>query len=241
MKMKKYIALVLALIMALSLAACGGKADGSNAPQQSSSSNSAGNSSTAAPAENNTPAPSEPIQQSSSGEIAPAKDGTLTVSKADIAIVVNGTSVPMPYGLKDLEAAGVPADADRDGIQLNAGDFFSANLYLDENEDYLIIPAYYNGGDSAISIMDTEAEEIMMTTYADEPQDQGVSILGIVFGMPRSEVKSLLGEPSYDNGDYVEWHIEVPDIAYEGTLFMYFTEDSDSAGVSQVDLTVFSK
>ena len=239
--MKKYTALILTLIMALSLAACGGKTDGSNAPQQSSSSDPAGNNSSAAPAESNAPAPSEPIQQSSSGEIAPAKDGTLTIRSADIAVVVNGNSVAMPYHLKDLEAAGVPADASRSEIKLGAGDFFSANLYLDENEDYLLIPAYYNGGDSAISITDAEAEEITMTTYADEPQDQGVSILGIVFGMPRSEVKSVLGEPSYNDGDYVEWHIEVPDIAYEGTLSMYFTEDSDSAGVSQVNLTVIPK
>ena len=65
--------------------------------------------------------------------------------------------------------------------------------------------------------------------------------LGVSFGMARSEVKALLGEPAYDNGSYYEWHVEVPDIAYEGTLSMYFTEDADTAGVSQVDLTVFEK
>lgn len=237
--MKKYIMLILAAVMALSLTACGGKTDDSNSPQQSSSSNSVENNSSAAPDKNNTPAPSAPIQQSSSGKIAPAKDGTLTISSADIAVVVNGNSVAMPYHLKDLEAAGVPADASRSEIELGAGDFFSANLYLDENEDYLLIPAYYNGGDSAIGIMEAEAEEITMTTYADTPQDQGVSILGVVFGMPRSDVKELLGEPADDSGDYAEWNVKVPEIAYGGTLSMYFTEDSDSAGVSQVSLTVF--
>ncbi|MBE7009047.1 MAG: hypothetical protein E7422_07935 [Ruminococcaceae bacterium] len=243
--MKKYFAMLLAAIMLLALAGCGGKTDEGTASQQTAP---AASSSAAAPAASSEPAPAAsaestpaPAEQSASGGIAPASNGTLTVSKADIAVVVNGTSVPMPYSLKALESAGVPADADRDGIQLNAGDFFSANLYLDENEDYLLIPAYYNGGDSAVSIMDAEAEEITMTTYADAPQDQGVSIFGVSFGMSRSEVKALLGEPSNDSGDYVEWHIEVPDIAYEGTLSMYFTEDSDSAGVSQVDLTVFSK
>ena len=230
--MKKIITLILAAAMALSLAACGGKTDGGAAPQQAPASSAA---------ESSAPAPSEPAQQSAPGGLAPATDGTLTVGKADVAIVVNGTLVPMPYQLKALEAAGVPADADRDAITLNAGDFFSANLYLDANEDYLLIPAYYNGGDAAVGIMDAEAEEITMSTYADTPEDQGVSIFGVTFGMPRSEVKALLGEPSYDDGSYLEWHVEVPDIAYEGTLSMYFTADADDAGVSQVDLTVFEK
>ncbi len=237
--MKKIITLILAAALVLSLAACGGKSDGGAAPQQAPASNAAESNSPAAPAESS--APSEPAQQSAPGGLAPAADGTLTVGKADVAIVVNGTSVPMPYQLKALEAAGVPADADRDAITLNAGDFFSANLYLDANEDYLLIPAYYNGGDAAVGIMDAEAEEITMSTYADAPEDQGVSIFGVTFGMPRSEVKALLGEPSYDEGSYLEWHVEVPDIAYEGTLSMYFTADADDAGVSQVDLTVFEK
>ena len=234
--MKKVFALFLAAAMLLTLAACGGKTDGgADAPQ----------SATASPTENNTPAETPaaetPAQETDSGKIAPAKDGTLTLSAASVAVTVNGTAVPMPYNLKALESAGVPADADRDGIQLGAGDFFSANLYLDENEDYVLIPAYYNGGDSAVSITEAEAEEITMSTYADAPVDQGVAILGVSFGMARSEVKALLGEPAYDDGSYYEWHVEVPDIAYEGTLSMYFTEDADTAGVSQMDLTVFEK
>ena len=59
--------------------------------------------------------------------------------------------------------------------------------------------------------------------------------------MPRSEVKALLGEPSYAEGDYLEWQIEIPEMAYEGSLSMYFTADADDAGVSQVDLTVIPK
>jgi predicted small lipoprotein YifL len=239
--MKKMFAIMIAAVMLLALAACGESTSGSNAPQQNTTSNPVESSSPATPAANNTPVPSEPVQQTAAGGIAPATDGTLTISAADIAIVVNGTSVPMPYNLKALEAAGVPADESRSEIELGAGDFFSANLYLDENEDYLLIPAYYNGGDNSISITEAEAEEITMTTYADELKDQGVSIFGVSFGMPRSEVKALIGEPDYDSGDYCEWHIEVSDIAYEGTLSMYFTEDADDAGVSQVDLTVFEK
>ena len=239
--MKKYIVLILAAVMVLSLAACGGKTGGGSTPQQEQGSNTAEDDSASAPAENDAPAPQAPAQPSASDRIAPAEDGTLTLSRADIAVVVNGTTVPMPYKLRELEAAGVPSDASRSDIELSAGDFFSANLYLDDNEDYLLIPAYYNDGDSSVGIAEAEAEEIMMTTYSDEPEDQGVSILGVFFGMPRSEVKDLLGGPSYDEGDYLEWHIEVPDISYEGTLSMYFTEDADSAGVSQVDLSVFPK
>ncbi len=239
--MKKIIAMILAVLMLLALTACGGNTEGGTAPANSASGSAENNGAAAAPAESSEPAASEPEQESSSGGIAPATDGTLTIGKADIAVMINGKSVPMPYKLKELEAAGVPADEARDGTELNPGDFLSASLYLDENEDYLLIPAYYNGGSSAISIMDAEAEEITMTTYSDEPKDQGVSVLGIAFGLPRSEVKAMLGNPIYDAGDYLEWHVDVPELNYEGTLSMYFTEDSDSAGVSQLDLTVFPK
>ena len=228
--MKKILALILAVIMVLSLAACGEKPQSSTAPQEEPAS-----------AESSEGSAETPEQPTVSGGFAPATDGTITISKADVAIVINGTAVLMPYKLADLEAAGVPADESRSSIELGAGDIFSANLYLDENEDYLLIPAYYNGGDSSISIMDAEAEEITMTTYSDTPEDQGVSLLGVSFGMPRSEVVSLLGTPTYETGDYYEWHVEVPDMAYEGTVFMYFTEDADDAGVSQIDLTVFEK
>ena len=247
--MKRFIAIILAAVLVLAFAGCGDKTGGTNttpqnsapqnsAPQNSAPQNSAQPANTANSAGNTANTPS---QQTPSGGIAAAKDGTLTVSKADIAIVVKGTSVPMPYSLKALEAAGVPADASRSEIKLKAGDFFSANLYLDEKEDYLVIPAYYNGGSSEISITEAQAEEIMITTYADEPKDQGVSIFGVSFGMAKSDVKALLGEPSSDDGDYLEWHVEIPDMKYEGTLSMYFTGNSDSAGASQVDLTVFAK
>lgn len=238
--MKKFIAIALTFVLMLSLAACGGGGTPAS-PQANTATNppAAGNTNTAAPANTSTPDPAPQPQGGSSG--IKAEGGTITASANDIAVVINGNSVAMPYNIQDLEAAGVPKDESRNDIKLGAGDFFSANLYLDENEDYLLIPAYYNGGDSEISITKAKAEEIMMTTYADEPKDQGVSIFGVTFGMPRSEVKTLLGEPTSDDGDYDEWHVEVPDLKYEGTLSMYFTKDADDAGVSQVDLTVFAK
>ena len=241
LKMKRLFALILAAVMVFAFAACGEKTEGNNVQQQNTASGSAGSDSTAAPAAENAPSAAEPQQADAPGGISPAKDGTLTISKADVAVVVNGTSVPVPYNLKELEAAGVPADESRSEIKLGAGDFFSLNMYLDENEDYLLIPAYYNGGDSPISVYEAEAEEVTLTTYADNPADQGVSILGVSLGMARKDVKELLGEPDYDAGDYMEWHIEVPEMAYAGTLSMYVTSDDDEAGVSQVDLTVFAK
>ena len=237
--MKRMTALVLAVMLLLALTACGGKTEPEPQPQQNTTTSTAPAAAESTP-EAAAPETSVPVTVAP-GQIQPAVDGTLTVGKADVAVVVNGTPVPMPYNLMALEAAGVPADEGRSEIELGAGDFFSANLYLDDNEDYLLIPAYYNGGDNAVSITEAEAEEITMTTYSDEPVDQGVSIFGVSFGMARSEVKALLGEPMSDSGDYCEWHIEVPEMAYEGTLSMYFTADADDAGVSQVDLTVFEK
>ena len=224
--MKKIFLVLFAVIMMIALVACGEKND-----ENVTSTNIDANTNTVS--EN-----TEPI---TSKGIAPANNGTLTISKDDLAVVVNGTSVKMPYKLKELESAGVPADESRNEIKLDVGGLFSANLYLDDNEDYLLIPAYQNKGDAEINLLDAEAEEITMTTYADNPADQGVSIFGIPFGMARKDVKNLLGEPKLDDGSYFEWHLEIPDMSYEGTLSLYVTEDADDAGVSQVNLTVFAK
>lgn len=174
-------------------------------------------------------------------EIKPAENGILTIDLENAAIVVNGTSVPMPYRLGELESAGVPTDESRKEIELAAGDFFSANLFLDENEDYVISPAYYNGGDDTIKITDAQAEEITMITYSGEPADQGVSLLGVTFGMKKSDVRAKLGEPMYDNGDYFEWQVAVSDAGYEGSFSIYFTDDADNAGASQVDLSLIEE
>lgn len=241
--MKKLFEIMIATVMVLVLVACGEKPSDINVIQQNTTLDSAksSNSSIVTSNENSASTTSASTQSKAIEGVSSAKDGTLTLSKADIAVVVNGTSVPMPYKLNELEAAGVPADESRHEIELGAGDFFSANLYLDDNEDYSIIPYYYNGGDSTINIAEAEAEEISMTAYADNPVDQGVSIFGISFGMSRNKVKALLGEPMLDEGSYLEWHLELPDMAYEGTLSIYVTEDSDDAGVSQINLNVFSK
>ena len=226
--MKKILGIIIAIMMAFALVACGEQpAEGNKVEENKVVENKAEETPTTSVA--------------SSQGIKPATDGTLTISKADVAIVVNGTSVKMPYKLKDLESAGVPADESRDSIELKAGDFYTGNVFLDENQDYLLIPAYYNGGDSTISILDAEATEITMSSYSSNPVDQGVSILGVSFGTTMSEARALLGEPSSDDGSYLEWHIEIPDMNYEGTLSMYLTGDTDDSVVSQVNLNVFEK
>jgi len=237
---KRVAALALAAFMLSALTACGGQSGSdTDAQPQSAAAAAPADSAPAAPAESSAPDTSAPAAPSAPSAVSPASDGVLTIGYDNIAITVNGTAVPMPYRLTELEAAGVPADESRSEIELGAGDFFSVNLYLDENEDYLLIPAYYNAGDSSISITEAEAEEIVMTTYADEPADQGVSILGVSFGMPGSEVKSLLGEPMWDEGDYLEWEVEVPGTGYRGSFSIYLVSDADDAGVSQADLSVF--
>ena len=219
--MKKMIAFLLAAVMLLSLAACGGGDKPANSESGTTPSGTG-----------------ETTGNAPEAEIKPAENGVLTISLGNATIVVNGTAVPMPYRLGELEAAGVPEDESRKVIELAPGDFFSANLYLDENEDYVISPAYYNGGDDTINIADAQAEEITMITYSGEPVDQGVSLLGVTFGMAKSDVRAMLGEPMYDNGDYFEWQIAVSDAGYEGSFSIYFTDDADDAGASQIDLTL---
>ena len=116
--MKKMIAFLLAAVMLLSLAACGGGDKPANSESGTTPSGTG-----------------ETTGNATEAEIKPAESGVLTISLGNATIVVNGTAVPMPYRLGELEAAGVPEDESRKVIELAPGDFFSANLYLDENED----------------------------------------------------------------------------------------------------------
>ena len=228
--MKKMIAFLLAAVMLLSLTACGGGDKPANSEPGTSTGETTDNST-----EKDSASQGEPA------EIKPAEDGVLKIGIGDAAIVVNGTAVAMPYRLGELEAAGVPGDESRKEIELAPGDFFSANLYLDENEDYVISPAYYNGGDDTIKITDAQAEEITMFTYSGEPADQGVSILGVTFGMKKSDVRAMLGEPMYDNGNSFEWEVTVSDAGYKGSFTIYFTDNADTAGASQIDLSLIEE
>ena len=227
--MKKMIAFLLAAVMLLPLTSCGGV----DKPTNSTGTG------TGETTDNSTENDSAP--QGAPAEIKPAEGGVLKIGIGNAAIVVNGTAVAMPYRLGELEAAGVPGDESRKEIELAPGDFFTANLFLDENEDYVICPAYYNGGDDTIKITDAQAEEITMITYSGAPADQGVSLLGVTFGMKKSDVRAMLGEPMYDNGDSFEWEVTVSDAGYKGSFIIYFTEDADTAGASQIGLSLIEE
>ena len=105
----------------------------------------------------------------------------------------------------------------------------------------MISPAYYNGEEQAITMADAQAEEITMITYSETPVDQGVSLLGVTFGMSKGDVRAMLGEPMYDNGDYFEWEIAVSHYGYKGTFYIYFTDSTEDAGASQIDLIFIGK
>ena len=237
--MKKLLSIILMVTLVLSLTACGSRKD--NKPNDNTDTHVNSDTGTAVSGIDDTTDSAlekEPAVQVTPAEIKQAEDGILTIGLANAAIVVNGPSVPMPYRLGELEATGVPEDESRKEIELASGDFFSVNLYLDENEDYIISPAYYNGGDDTVNIADAQAEQITMITYSGEPVDQGVSLFGVPFGMTKSDVLAKLGEPMSDDGDNVQWQVVVSDTDYTGNFTIYFTDDSDSAGASQVDLTL---
>lgn len=227
--MKKFLAIILAAAMLVSLAACGGdtpetpNTDNQTPPQ-------------ATEGEGAPQGTEGESAQATGGEIAPAENGEITLSTGDIAVVVNGTKVLMPYNLAELENAGVPGNDLYGSEELSSGSSWGLNLYLDENEEYVLIPDYYNGGDAAVVLSEAEAKTITMVTYASEPVDQGVSLLGVTFGMAKSDVKALLGEPMTDDGNYCDWQIAVSDADYIGYLSIYFTGDTDDAGASEVRL-----
>ena len=167
-----------------------------------------------------------------------AVDGVLTLKMENAGIIINGTGVAMPYTFEELAAAGIRNADDLRSIEMGAGDFYSVNMFLDENEDYMVLPYFYNDGEEAVSITEVDAEEIGMATYAEEPVDQNVSLLGVKFGMTKAEVTDLLGAPSWEDGDYWEWQVAMEDSDYEGYFTIYFNSDAEDAVVSQADLDI---
>ena len=222
-EIKKFLTIILAALMLLSLVACGGDKSANSETGETNLSQGSETGETS-------------ISQETSYEIIPGIDGEITLSRGNIAVVVNGKTVLMPYNLVELEAAGVPVSEIFREDELASGDSFSLNLYLDENEDYLLIPDYYNGGEDTVALTDAEAKTITMVSYASEPVDQGVSLLGVTFGMAKSDVKAMLGEPMSDDGEYCEWQISVTDADYVGNFSIYFTGDADDAGACEIRL-----
>ncbi len=216
--MKKIVAFLLTAVMLLSLTACGG---GDN-PADTGDKEQGGGS-----------------NASTSPSVGKATDGTLELSTANLAIMINGKTVSIPYYLNEIFDAGIPVNEAIKETELGAGDFFSPNIFIDEAENYVISPVYYNESDSTISITEAKAEEISMYTYAETSEDQNVSILGIKFGMTKAEVKNILGDPMLDEGDIFEWLVTVSDDALEGNFRISFVSDSDDAAISMVDLSVY--
>lgn len=233
-KTRKMMFVILASIMILLLAGCGGSGSGGGSSADSGSSS--------ADVEVQTPdtevkKPENNVQVDVS--VDQAIEGILYITTSNLGIVINDTPVPAPYYYDDLTAAGVPdADYLRE-VELGAGDFYTLNMFLDENEDYVVIPSYYNDSDETVPVTEATADEIMFTTYADTPEDQNVAIFGIKFGMTKAEVKELLGEPTWDEGDYCEWLIIVEDAELEGNFTVRFTSDGDDAPVSEACLSVY--
>ena len=46
--------------------------------------------------------------------------------------------------------------------------------------------------------------------------------------MKKSDVRTMLGKPMYDNGDSFEWEVTVSDAGYKGSFTIYFTDDADN-------------
>ena len=239
--MKKFIALLLVLALVLSLAACGGEApkptDAPTAAPTNAPTDAPTNAPTDASTEEPTAAPTEP-QNDDPASVEKAVDGMLTLSTANLAIVVNGNTVAMPYRLSDIISAGITVEDFIQEMELAAGDFFNPNIFIDEDWDYGISPSYYNDSDDTISITNAQAKEISMFTYKETPEDQNVSILGVKFGMTKADVINLLGEPMWSEDDYCEWQVSVSDAELEGNFTIYFVSDADDAGISTVSLSV---
>ena len=67
-------------------------------------------------------------------------------------------------------------------------------------------------------------------------------LIGMVgFLVSACELFLLFGEPMYDNGDYFELEVTVSDAGYKGSFTIYFTDNADTAGASQIDLSLIEE
>ena len=171
-------------------------------------------------------------------DVAKASEGVLELKMSDVKIIMNGKSIARPFAFGEIVAAGIQNADTLSEIELFPDEFYSAYAFLDEMEDYVVIPSYYNGTEEALPIAEAEADGIGMVSYAEYPEDQNVSILGVKFGMTKAEVIDILGEPSWKDGTYYEWIVAMDDSDYEGYFTIYFNSDADDAVVSQADLDI---
>ena len=240
--MKKLLSIVLAAFMVFSLVACAGETskptDPSIKPTDPSIAPTDPSIAPTDPTINPTDPPSEAPTKPDSSSVEKAVDGTLNLSTANLAIVINDNTVAMPYQLKDIINAGISVEDFVQEIELSAGDYFTPNIFIDEDWNYGISPNYYNESDETVSITEAKAQAIGMFTYEDTPEDQNVSILGIKFAMTKAEVISILGDPMWNDGDEFQWLVSVSDGNLEGNYTVSFVSDAEDAIVSAVNLSV---
>lgn len=229
--MKKFLALCLALCMAFVLVGCGGSGDTSKTPVNDDVQEENGGQSNEAGNETNNDDVKLEIEQLGGGD--------LKVTEDDMAFTYNGKSVAYPYDVAGMEAAGLPIDASSKEIKLASGDYFVLNVYLDENEDYILNPDLYNESEEEASIMDAKATSIRYTTYLSEPVDQGITMMGVKLGMTRAEVRALLGDPKFDEGTEYQYGLKTDDVWTEGSLNVSFVSDADDALVYDIYLGLY--
>ena len=216
----------------MSLAACGGEKSNPTDPPIKPTDPSG------KPADSHTDPSTEALTKTDPSSVEKAVDGTLNLSTANLAIVINDNTVATPYQLNDIINAGISVDDSVQQIELSAGDYFTPNIFIDKDWNYGISPNYYNESDNTISITEAKAQTIGMFTYEETPEDQNVSILGIKFSMTKAEVISILGDPMWNEGDEFQWLVSVFDGDLEGNFTVSFVSDAEDAIVSAVNLSV---
>ncbi len=211
--MKHSIVTALTLILALVLAACGARSVG--APPS------------------DTPASALQAQDEPAGGAA---NGLLAITPADIAVTVRGRQIAAPFPFAELLAAGLTAAVDETET-LKPHSSFMPNLFADEAEDYVISPDYENEDDQAVTLGEAQARCVRMACYADVPQNVGVSILGVSFGMHRAQVTDLLGRAKESDAEGLRYDVTVAGNSdLSGSFTVTFTADDL---VDFVDLSVY--
>ena len=228
---KRALILLFALVLVLSLAACGSK-DNANTPGSETSAPS-----TTQPKESDSPTesnvseqPKETQEQPSKTEAGNAMSGQPSDDLFAFQASVDGNLISAPCAVKDLEALGY-SFGDKSGNTLE-NNYTTSGLMKNADGNYVSVEIYNTSG-SAKTFAECEIDDIYFKKNNLEGQTL-VFAKGITFGASEDDIIKAFGEPSnrsdIDDSITLSYYIDGKDIKNAVKFYLWKGE------LNEVDL-----
>ena len=228
---KRALILLFALVMVLSLTACGSK-DNANTPGSETSAQS-----TTQPTESDSPTennvseqPKETQEQPSETEAGNVTSGQPSDDLFAFQASVDGNLISAPCAVKDLEALGY-SFGDKSGNSLE-NNYTTSGLMKNADGNYVSVEIYNTSG-SAKTFAECEIDDIYFKKNNLEGQTL-VFAKGITFGASEDDIIKAFGEPSkrsdIDDSITLSYYIDGKDIKNAVKFYLWKGE------LNEVDL-----